>query len=112
MRRTLRDIAYHPEKHLSDDGDLPAAVRDVIVAKRRWVETVPTPALARRRCHEIRAANIRLAGHAAPEVRDLEFQVAALGQAVKAWRVLAARTHPWCFFPEKTLRSFLLLENA
>ncbi|NCX98604.1 MAG: hypothetical protein EBX35_08520, partial [Planctomycetia bacterium] len=112
VRRTLRDIAYHPEKHLSDDGDLPAAVRDVIVAKRRWVETVPTPALARRRCHEIRAANIRLAGHAAPEVRDLEFQVAALGQAVKAWRVLAARTHPWCFFPEKTLRSFLLLENA
>jgi len=112
VRRTLRDIAYHPEKHLSDDGDLPAAVRDVIVAKRRWVETVPTPALARRRCHEIRAANSRLAGHAAPEVRDLEFQVAALGQAVKAWRVLAARTHPWCFFPEKTLRSFLLLENA
>jgi hypothetical protein len=112
VRRTLRDIAYHPEKHLSGDGELPAAVREVIVAKRRWIETVPTPALARRRCHEIRAANIRLAGHAAREVRDLEAQAAALGQAVKAWRVLAARTHPWCFFPEKTLRSFLLLENA
>ena len=112
VRRTLRDIAYHPEKHLSGDGELPAAVREVIVAKRRWIETVPTPALASRRCHEIRAANSRLAGHAAREVRDLETQAAALGQAVKAWRVLAARTHPWCFFPEKTLRSFLLLENA
>ena len=112
VRRTLRDIAYHPEKHLSGDGELPAAVREVIVAKQRWIETVPTPALARRRCHEIRAANSRLAGHAAREVRDLETQAAALGQAVKAWRVLAARTHPWCFFPEKTLRSFLLLENA
>ena len=112
VRRTLRDIAYHPEKHLSGDGELPAAVREVIVAKRRWIETVPTPALARRRCHEIRAANSRLTGHAAREVRDLEARAAALSQAVKAWRVLAARTHPWCFFLEKTLRSFLLLENA
>lgn len=112
VRRTLRDIAYHPEKHLPGDGERPAAVQELIVAKRRWVETVPTPALARRRCHEIRAANERLAGHATAEVRDLEARAAALGHAVKARRVLGARTHPWCFFPEKTLRSFLLLENA
>jgi len=112
VRRTLRDIAYHPEKHLSGNGELPTAVHELVVAKRRWVETVPTPALARRRCHEIRAANSRLAEHAAGEVRNLEARVAALGQAVKARRVLGARTHPWCFFPEKMLRSFLLLENA
>jgi len=111
VRRTLRDIAYHPERHLPGDGTLPRAVHEVVVAKQRWVETVPTPALARRRCHEIRAANGRLAGHAAAAVRDLEARATALGVAVKARRVLAARTHPWCFFPEKTLRSFLLLEN-
>jgi len=112
VNRTIRDITYHPEKHLSGDGSLPAAVHELMVSKRRWVETVPTPALARRRCHEIRAANGRLAAHAAGEVRNLEARAVAFGHAVKAQRVLAARTHPWCFFPEKTLRSFLLLENA
>jgi len=112
VRRTIRDIAYHPEKHLTGDGERPDAIQELVVAKRRWVETVPTPALARRRCHEIRAANGRLAGHAAAAVRDLEARAMVLGHAVKARRVLAARTHPWCFFPEKTLRSFLLLENA
>jgi hypothetical protein len=112
VRRTLRDIAYHPEKHLPGDGELPPSVQELLAAKRSWIETVPTPALARRRCHEIRAANGRLADHTAGEVRGLEAQAAALLQAVKARRVLGARTHPWCFFPEKTLRSFLLLENA
>jgi hypothetical protein len=111
-RRTLRDIAYHPEKHLPGDGELLPVVKELLAAKRSWIETVPAPALARRRCHEIRAANGRLADHTAAEVRGLEAQAAALLQAVKARRVLGARTHPWCFFPEKTLRSFLLLENA
>jgi hypothetical protein len=112
VNRTIRDIAYHPEKHLSADGPLPPAVHELVVAKRRWVETVPTPALARRRCHEIRAVNGRLAGHLTGEVRSLEARAAALRTAVKAQGVLGARTHPWCFFPEKMLRSFLLLENA
>ena len=75
-------------------------------------ETVPTPDLARRRCHEIRAVNGRLACLLTGEVRSLEARSAALRTAVKAQGVLGARTHPWCFFPEKTLRSFLLLENA
>jgi hypothetical protein len=111
VRRTLRDIAYHPERHLAAD-DLSAEARDLIVAKRRWVETVPTPTLSRRRCHEIRSANTRLARHAAGLVRSLEDRAAALRQAERARKVLAARTHPWCFFPEKMLREFLLLENG
>jgi hypothetical protein len=111
VRQTLRDIAYHPERHLAADGMAPE-VRDLVVAKRRWVETVPTPALARRRCHEIRSANSRLAGEAAGLVRHLEDRAKALKDAVRARKVLWPRTHPWCFFPEKMLREFLLLENG
>jgi hypothetical protein len=112
VRRTIRDIAYHPERHLVPEDDLAAEVRQLVAAKQQWVETVPTPALARRRCHEIRAANVRLAGHAGGLVRGLEARARELKRAVKARRVLWARTHPWCFFPEKMLREFLLLENA
>ena len=112
LERTLRDIAYHPERHFVPGEELPAAVRDLVAAKRAWVETVPTPALARRRCHEIRSANARLTGHAASLVRSLEARVVGLKRAVKAREILGARTHPWCFFPEKMLREFLLLENA
>jgi len=112
VRQTLRDIAYHPERHLTAGEAMAGEVRDLVVAKHRWVETVPTPALARRRCHEIRTANDRLAAHAGGQVRELEVRAAALRRAAKAQRILSARTHPWCFFPEKMLREFLLLENA
>jgi hypothetical protein len=112
VRRMIRDIAYHPERHLVPGDDLPDQIRELVAAKQRWVDTVPTPALARRRCREIRSANVRLAGHAGGVLRGLEARAMELKQAVKARRVLGARTHPWCFFPEKMLREFLLLENA
>ena len=112
VRGTLRDIAYHPERHLSVGDGPAAAVRDLVAAKRQWVETVATPALARRRCRAIRAANGELAGHAAGLVSELEARATALRDADRAHSVLWARTNPWCFFPEKTLREFLLLENA
>jgi len=110
-RGTLRDLRYHPERHLPGEGDLPAAVHELLVAKRCWVETVPTPALARRRCREIRAANERMAFHLAGRRQDLLARVGPLAAAIRARKVLDSRDHPWCFFPETTLRRFLLLET-
>ena len=91
---------------------LPAGARELVASKRRWIETVATPALARRRCREIRVANQTLAGHARRKLEDLESRIAPLEAAERARKVLWSRTHPWCFFPEKTLREFLLLENG
>jgi hypothetical protein len=34
-----------------------------------------------------------------------------LAAALRARKVLHARDYPWCFFSEKALKSFLLLEN-
>jgi hypothetical protein len=32
--------------------------------------------------------------------------------SLRAQKVLQSREFPWCFFSEKTLKSFLLLENG
>ena len=109
--QTLRDLQYHPECHL-DPATLPADLRDLVASKHSWIETVPTPTLARRRCREIRAANQKLAGYAEGISRDLTARATTLTAADRARTVLWSRAHPWCFFPEKTLREFLLLENG
>ncbi len=111
VMRTLRDIEYHPERHL-ESASVPTGIQELVTSKWRWIETVPTPALARRRCREIRAANQAIAEYARPKTAELEARIAPLEAAERARKVLWSRTHPWCFFPEKMLREFLLLENG
>jgi hypothetical protein len=110
IRRTLRDLEFHPERHLVPVDGQPAAVRELVHEKRRWIDTVPTAALARRRCHEIRTANAQLALAAEPLRRDLLARVMPMEAAIHARDILRSRAYPWCFYPEKTLKSFLLLE--
>jgi hypothetical protein len=110
-RRELRDVEFHPERHLVPLHEQPEVVRDLVTEKRRWIDTHPTPALARRRCHAIRAANAELGVHTAGSRRALAATLEPLATAVRARAVLEARDYPWCFFPEKTLKTFLLLET-
>jgi len=110
-RRELRDVEFHPERHLVPLHEQPEVVRDLVTEKRRWIDTHPTPALARRRCHAIRAANTELGVHTAGSRRALAATLEPLATAVRARAVLEARDYPWCFFPEKTLKTFLLLET-
>ena len=112
IHRALRDLDYHPERHLPSVDALGQEVREIVLHKRRWIDTFPTPTLARRRCREIRGANERLAFHVGDERRRLLGLVGALASRIRAAKVLSTREHPWCFFPEKTLRDFLLLENG
>ncbi|MFM7035549.1 MAG: hypothetical protein ACKOYJ_10290 [Planctomycetia bacterium] len=112
VHRVLRDLEFHPERHLLPVDAQPQEVRDLVAEKRRWIDTHPTITLAKRRCREIRAANARLATHTRPFRDDLLARVGPLAQAMRARNVLASRTHPWCFFPEKTLKKFLLLETG
>ena len=110
VHRLLRDLEFHPERHLQPLDRQPDVVRELVSEKHRWIDTHPTVTLAKRRCREIRAANARLAVHTQPLRDDLLARVGPLAHALRAQKVLASRTHPWCFFPEKTLRKFLLLE--
>ena len=110
IHRTIRDLEFHPERHLEPLADQPDTVRDLVTAKRRWIETHPTPTLSRRRCHEIRATNRQLASHTRQLQQQLLDSVGPLNAARQAQQILTSRDLPWCFFPEKKLREFLLLE--
>jgi hypothetical protein len=112
VRSTLRDLRFHPESHLDPHASQPEAVRDWIAHKRRWIDTHPTPALAKRRCHEIRAANEGLQPHVRAERDMLLGRMEPLDAAVHARKVLQSRECPWCFFSENALKSFLLLEKG
>jgi hypothetical protein len=108
----LRDLEFHPERHLDVLTRIPPEIDELVTEKRRWIDTFPTPALARRRCREIRATNQRLAYHLAEFRRHTLDRVGPLAAAIRARKILDSREYPWCFFPESTLRSFLLLESA
>ena len=112
VHRLLRDLEFHPERHLAPPAARSAEAEELVRRKRHWIDTHPTVTLARRRCHEIRAVNERLQ----PFVDDLRHatlsRVGPLAGQMKARKVLQSREHPWCFFPEKPLRTFLLLETG
>ena len=111
VQRMLRDLEFHPERHL---GPLEAQSSDVVELvrrKRHWIDTHPTATLARRRCHEIRAVNELLQPHMESLRHATLDRVGPLAAQMHARTVLESRAHPWCFFAEKPLRSFLLLEN-
>jgi hypothetical protein len=108
----VRDIRFHPERHLAAPAAASEQVRELIAAKRRWIDTHPTLTLSARRCREIRSINVQLAAlldgeRAATEGRSVRF-----AEAVKARTVLRARDHAWCLFPENMVKTFLLLENG
>ena len=110
VHRTIRDLEFHPERHLGSRDSQPADVRDLIDHKHRWINTHPTPTLAKRRCREIRSANESLAVHTERMRAALLDRIEPLTTAARARAVLQSREYPWCFFPEKTLKTFLLLE--
>jgi len=110
MRATLRDLEFHPERHLAADDAESEPIADLVRHKWRWIDTHPTPSLARRRCHEIRGANERLTAHVTALRSRLLDRVATLTTAIRARNVLRSREYPWCFFTENALKSFLLLE--
>ena len=110
LHQKLRDLDFHPERHLPPLQQLAPDVQELVMQKSRWIDTFPTPTLARRRCREIRATNDRLAFHTQPQRERLLALSGPLANRIRAAKALASREHPWCFFQEKTLRRFLLLE--
>jgi hypothetical protein len=110
VQRAIRDLEFHPERHLEPTDAQPEAVRELIRNKRHWIDTFPTATLAKRRCLEIRAANDGMAFHTQSLRGALLARVGPLAAAMRARKVLRSREHPWCFFEENALKTFLLLE--
>jgi hypothetical protein len=110
LHRQIRDLEFHPERHLAPHDAQPEQVRELIQHKQRWIDTHPTPTLAKRRCREIRSANDRMAFHTQSLRNRMLDRAGPLATAVRARKVLRSREYPWCFFSENALKSFLLLE--
>ena len=102
--RELRELEHHPERYLGGVEGVPV---DLILAKRRWIDTPQTRENAQERCHAIRAVNAALQPWLDPRRgRLLERQAQAI-RRLQAEEVLASREYAFCLYPEPTLREFL-----
>ena len=129
----LRELTWHPEKALQR-GEAPAPPLSplplgegqgegcfplgegqgegpdpahLVAAKRKWIETPPTPQNARTRWLEIRRINRGLQPWVSRQRDRLLSEQERLRRALAAEKVLAWREYPFCLFPEPTLREFL-----
>lgn len=109
--RELRDVEYHPERHVerSNLSNADAAEFDAALAvKQRWIGTEQTRENARERCHAIRSANASLARWVAPLRASLVARRTEYAGRLRAEGVLGWREYAFCLYPEATLREFLL----
>ncbi len=107
-----RELEYHPERFLlqraAQRSSLAGDVAEWIEEKSRWVETTPTRANARQRCHRIRELNVALARSADSERRELLRRREFLMDRLQSEAVLSWREYAFCLYPKQTLRDFLL----
>lgn len=109
LRQELRDLKFHPERHLEKMNVPPGQngeLERTITSKRQWVDTQKTPANAAVRHQAIKHANEALQPFLAAR-RE------ALIQAISKARIDASNTqlrnsreYAYCLFPEPLLREF------
>jgi hypothetical protein len=111
-RRTsalLRDMQYHPERHLQADGN--QAIAALVRQKRDWIETEPTRENARHRCHMIRDANERLRPFLSDRWQQASHDRETIEKALRNQAILASREYAFCLYPEEPLRRLMEIES-
>jgi len=103
VRRTLRELTFHPERFLAGEQ----AASELIAAKQRWIATHDATH-AKRRHDEITRINRALQPLVAARRTDAEARSVALTERLRAEKLLGSREYAFCLFPEETLRSLLL----
>lgn len=111
-RHQLRELRYHPERFIEQDGAFPgdstSSVAQLIAAKRRWVHTARTPQNARERHLAIRAANAALLPYLAETRRQIERGREELEHRKRALAILESREYSFCLFPRWKFDKLLL----
>ncbi len=105
VEHRLRELAYHPEGHLDDDGNAEAA--SLAGQKREWIATTPTPGGGKARCRAIRQLNERLQPHVATKRADLLRQRERISTALHTEKILASRDYAFCLYPAESLRRLM-----
>lgn len=110
--RRLRELDYHPEMYLAEvPGLLPdesAAAQRIAAKKAGWVASSAERPHAKTRCRGIRAANEALRPVVAPLRAEYQRQRLLAAQWEATEMVRRDREYPFCLYPEKKLRNFLL----
>ena len=109
VRVQLRDLEFHPEKHIAL-GELPRDARrlveKLIEEKWRWINTAVTPENAAERFRRIREINRALQPFVENERQRLAQLLNETRQKLKVKHILAARDWAFCLYPEEQLTGF------
>ena len=114
IEKELRELLYHPERHLIATalGATSDAANDVpyawITHKQRWVETTQTIENAKQRCHAIREANTALQPWVSARREELLQCREIAKRRLRAEDLLTWREYAFCLHPESNLRNFFL----
>jgi hypothetical protein len=110
----LRELRYHPERFIERNGpaasDESTQAREIIAAKRHWIEAPKTPDNARTRHLAIAAANEALQPFVANTRRQIERQCEKMRDLSRAESILGSRDYAFCLFPQPHFEK-LLLDN-
>ena len=111
LRQELRDLEYHPERHvgrLESDRSIQRQLEDWVSKKSSWVKTAKTPANATQRHLGIVAANAAMQPLIAPLRVRCDQELARVAGQTRVNQLLESREYPFCLFPPEQLRHFLL----
>jgi len=111
LRRSLRELRFHPEAQLNSD-EFAAAERAEIERWRKqktdWIHTSKTAENAAVRHAKIAAANQALQAWLLPQQEQIESRLTTAIAQTRKNQLLESREHPFCLFPHDVLRDFLL----
>lgn len=111
IARLLRDLRYHPERHVDCDGKDTARCRQIhelVESKRRWIETPKTPENARCRHEEIERANLALLSRFDEQRQQLVAKRDRLAAEARREAVWGSREYAFCLQPGNELRKMIL----
>jgi hypothetical protein len=97
-RQMLRDLRYHPEKHIAAEKQ--PEVQRLISTKARWIEAADDPDLRKQRHQAIVECNQQLQSYVQPLRSDLELRLESLPGEIRKNRILCSRDYSFCLFPE------------
>jgi len=107
LARTLRDLHYNPQRHLSGARAADPAVAPLVREKQDWIGRQPAEAQGRReRFHAIRGLSEQIGRQVADQAPAVQRRLACCTQQVAANAVLQRRDYAFCLFPEGKIRPF------
>ncbi len=103
-RELLRDLRFHPERHVLSSDELSRLVDE----KRAWIHRELPPGHRKERHRAIEHINAALQEHLAVSTDEAATRVEETAAALRQETRFASREFAFCLFPEATLRPLLL----